>query len=442
VRTELEEEKGKNLKLKAQINRDYENSSKPSSLKPNHKKITNNRVKTGRKPGGQPGHRGHGRKRHNPTNTIHIPAPEKYANSPEYSPTGRAIAKQMLNLRVELIVDEYSTPEFRNVLTGQRVHAEFPKGLVDDVNYGGSIKAFAFLLNNYCNVSVEKVSDFISEVTGGELKVSAGMINGLSKEFSLNTEAEQRKAFAEILLSPVIHADFTTARVNGRNVNVMVCANTSLALYFAREHKGHEGIKGTPIESYQNILVHDHDKTFYKYGDAHQECLEHILRYLKDSMDNEPGLKWNQRMRELIREMIHFKNSLDPGDERDPDRIDPGKVNEFEASYDEIITLAKDEYDYVPPSKYYVQGFNLYMRLLEYRDCHLLFLHDRRVPPTNNLSERLLRIFKRKQHQVMAFRSWGGLDNLCGSLGLIASLRAQDNNLFQSAASVFDSLAG
>ena len=59
VKTELEEEKGKNLKLTAQINRDYENSSKPSSQSPNHKKISNSREKSGRRPGGHLGHKGH-----------------------------------------------------------------------------------------------------------------------------------------------------------------------------------------------------------------------------------------------------------------------------------------------------------------------------------------------------------------------------------------------
>ena len=50
----LEEEQGKNLKLRAQINRDYENSSIPSSKTLRKKKITNSREKTGRKPGGMP----------------------------------------------------------------------------------------------------------------------------------------------------------------------------------------------------------------------------------------------------------------------------------------------------------------------------------------------------------------------------------------------------
>ena len=438
VKTELEDERGKNLMLKAQISRDHENSSKPSSLTPDRKKITNNRETSGKRPGGQAGHSGHTRKKHAPTNRIEIPVPEKYEDGQKYRLTGRIISKQKVDIRVEVVVDEYFTPEFRNTLTGQRVHAAFPEGLVNDVTYGGNIKAFAFLLNNRCNVSIAKVSDFLSELTGGKLKISTGMINGLSKQFSLKTEAEQKKAFADILLSPVMNTDFTSARVNGKNLNVLVCATPSTVIYFAREFKGHEGVKGAPVEDYRGTLVHDHDRTFYNYGDAHQECLDHVLRYLKGSMENEPDLKWNRQMRELIREMIHFRNGLDPGDDREQDQADPARVKKLEKRYDEILNLAKEEYEYEPPGKYYKDGFNLYKKMLKYRESHLLFLHDRRVPHTNSLSERLLRVFKRKQHQMMTFRCFDSLDNLCSSLGVIASHSAQGKNLYESVAYIFD----
>lgn len=49
LKTKLEEEQGKKQQLLAQINRDYENSSIPSSKKENRKKIANSREKTDKK---------------------------------------------------------------------------------------------------------------------------------------------------------------------------------------------------------------------------------------------------------------------------------------------------------------------------------------------------------------------------------------------------------
>jgi hypothetical protein len=438
METELEEERGKNQKLKAQLNRDHENSSIPTSQEPNRKKIANTREQSGKKPGGQRGHEWHPRKWHEPTIRVDIPAPEEYADSTRYKPTGKVITKQLVDIRVDVIVTEYSTPEFRDLLTRQRVYAKFPGSLVNEVTYSGNVKALAFLLNNRCNVSIANVSGFISELTGYKLNISTGMICGLSKEFSLKTDVEQKKAFSDLLLSPVMNVDFTSVRVNGESMNVAVCATPTTTMYFAREHKGHEGVKGTPVENYQNTLVHDHDVTFQKYGDNHQECNQHPERYLKGIMENEPDTKWSGQMRDLIREMIHFRNCLDPKDGRDPDKIDPGKVAALEARYDEILAIAKEEYDYVPPTKYNRDGFNLYRRMEKYRDSHLLFLHDRRVPPTNNLAERLLRVIKRKMAQVMTFRSFNGLDYLCRSLGIVATLQHQSNNLYESVASIYD----
>jgi hypothetical protein len=234
-----------------------------------------------------------------------------------------------------------------------------------------------------------------------------------------------------------MYTDFTTARVNGKNHAVLVCANDTHVLYFAKENKGHKGIEGTPVEVYQGTLVHDHDKTFYNYGGNHQECLEHIRRYLKDGMINEPDKKWYAQMRQLINEMMSFKGGLDPCDNRNPDEIDPGKVSEFESRYDKTLNLAANEYEYEPPSKYYPEGHNLFERMKEYRDNHLLFLHDKNVDPTNNLSERLLRIFKRTQHQVMTFRSSDGLGFVCDSLGVIASIFRQGKNLYEDVTDIF-----
>ena len=110
-----------------------------------------------------------------------------------------------------------------------------------------------------------------------------------------------------MLLSPVMHTDCTNAKENGKSCHVYVCAvPDGKVLYFAREKKGHEGVKDTVTEDYQGILVHDHDRTFYNYGTDHQECLAHVLRYLKGSMDNEPDRTWNKDMHSLVQEMVRM----------------------------------------------------------------------------------------------------------------------------------------
>ena len=46
-------------------------------------------------------------------------------------------------------------------------------------------------------------------------------------------------------------------------------------VYFTRSKKGHKGVEGTVVQDYEGILLQD------QYGSDHQECLVHVLRYLK-----------------------------------------------------------------------------------------------------------------------------------------------------------------
>ena len=431
---ELEEEKGKNQKLIAQISKDFENSSLPSSAQSiRKKKIPNNREATGRNPGGQPGHSGHGRKKQTPTRIVLLQPSQEILDDPDFRKTNRTLTKQLVNVEVCLNVMEYQADTYRNSRTGELYHAQFPDGVVDEVNYGSSVRAFLFLLNNDCCVSIDKCRDFLKNLTGGKLDISKGMISKLSQEFAEKSEPLRKSAASELFLYPVMHTDCTNARVNGQNAYVFVCAAPDgPALYYAREVKGHAGVAGTLIEDYQGILIHDHEKTFYRYGTAHQECLAHVLRYLKGSMENEPERTWNKDMHALLQEMIHYVNGLESGAGRDPE-----KLPEYETRYDQILEKALAEYADVPCSDYYRDGFNLATRLKGYRDSHLLFLHDSRVPATNNLAERLLRNIKRKQNQAVSLRSNKSLEFLCDSMSVLFLMRQEDGNLYEKVSAVF-----
>ena len=435
LETALEKEKGKNSRLKAQLGHDHENSSIPSSKGIRRKKITNSREKTGKKPGGQPGHEGHCRKKQEPTRPpVLLDPPQEVLEDPDFKKTAKTLVKQLVNIRLVLEVEEYHADVYYNPKTGERVHAAFPPGVADDVNYGGSIKAFLFLLNNDCCTSIDKSLRFLSDLTDGKLKLSKGMASKLGREFASKTQEEREKIFSELLLSPVIHVDCTNAVVNGKSAYVFICASPDgKALYFARRKKGHKGVEGTPAQDYDGIIVQDHEATFYQYGTDHQECLAHVLRGLKDSIQNEPDRTWNKEMHALLREMIHYRNSLDPGVECSPET-----VSGFEDRYRGILEKAKEEYEYIPAGEYYKKGYNLYVRLGEYMHNHLLFLHDPRVPTTNNEAERLLRGYKRKQQQAVSFRSFESIEYLCQCMSMLVMMRQEEGfNLFDRVSQIF-----
>ena len=436
IGTELEEEKGKNQKLTAQVNKDFENSSIPSSLQgQGRKKIPNSRVKTDKKRGGQPGHKGHYLKPLKPTETHMLPDPEEYKSNPEYYATGKIISRQKIEISLEIRVKEYTAREFRSRLNGSRVHADFPDGFANKVNYDGSVKALAFFLSNECNVSCGKIKQLLGYLSEGRIQMSEATINGLSEEFSSKTEPEKKDIITKIMTSPVVNTDFTNANVDGKSKHVLIIASPSkdAALFIARDNKGHKGIKGTPLENYVGTMVHDHATEFYKYGMGHQECSQHNCRYAKGSIENEPELTWNKKMHKLIQKMLHYRNSLDPDDD-----LDEKKVAAFEKRYDEILELAEKEYLDNPPSDYYREGYNLYKRLVKYKKSELLFLHDKSVPANNSLAERLARVFKRKQKQMMVFRSRDNFEYVCDSLGILYTIKFEEGNLYDRVTDIFD----
>jgi hypothetical protein len=214
------------------------------------------------------------------------------------------------------------------------------------------------------------------------------MINGLSKEFSAKTKAEEKGLCGSSAF--IVNTDFTNARVNGKNVQVAICATPVIR----RKHKGHKGIAGTPVEDY---MVYWCTTTI-----SHFTVMATIIRMSgsRTSLSELAKEPCESCCRKSTTEKVFS---------------DPAKVKEFENSYIEILELAKV---CTSQGNYYRDGYNLYKRLDKYRNSHLLFLHDERVPTNNNLCERKGRIFKRKQKQVMAFRSFDSLSYLCDSMSI------------------------
>lgn len=422
---------GTNKKLEQKMNTNFENSSLPSSALPFRKKVPNSRKPTGRKPGAQNGHIPHIASRLAPTaEPVRLPAPEDFLSNPDIYPTGRSIVKQLVDIQIQIHVQDYIAEEYRNKLTGTRMHASFPKGIVNQVNYGPSLRAFAFLLNNYYNVSISKTCQCISDLTRGLVKLSSGTISNLASAFSAATKLERAKIFSWLSHADVLYSDSTVSNVNGSRKAVILCTDKEHVLYQHMEHKGHQGLCKTPVNSCSGTIVHDHEKSYYRYGSEHQECLAHVLRYLVAAMENEPDLTWHKQMHRLLQKMIHAAK-------RNKHGIPEDKIRALTDKYDTILSLASHEYTASPPSKEFVDGFNLYKRLQEFKDSHLYFLSHPDVDYTNNISERELRKFKRKQKQAVVLRSDSGGQYICDALTIIETARLQNKNTYDVVLSAF-----
>ena len=94
-------------------------------------------------------------------------------------------------------------------------------------------------------------------------------------------------------------------------------------------------------------------------------------------------------------------------------------------------------YEKYPPDQNFRDGYNLYARLRDYRDDHLYFLSHPEIDYTNNISERQLRKFKRKQKQAVVLRSDTGGQHICDALTIIETAKMQKRNVYDAVESAF-----
>ena len=128
-----------------------------------------------------------------------------------------------------------------------------------------------------------------------------------------------------------------------------------------------------------------------------------------------------------IKDAVKYWNEMNSGDEE----YDSKRINHFINEYDRILEIARDEYEYDPPSKYNRDGYNTFQRMYEDKEHYILFLRDVSVPPTNNAAERAGRKYKRKMAEVMCFRSLEGSARYCDGLSIMESIKASGMNLFE-----------
>jgi hypothetical protein len=156
----IEDQQKEILRLKSQIDKNSSNSSKPPSTN-GFKKPPNSRETSGKKPGGQPGHKG---------SRLNIPE-----NLEELEMSGKIEHRIVYE---DITKNDAYTSDFEIDLKIIPVYTETRRagGRLPRISYGDNFKALAVYLSVIGLVTFERLSDFFSEITRGMAAISKATI--------------------------------------------------------------------------------------------------------------------------------------------------------------------------------------------------------------------------------------------------------------------------
>jgi hypothetical protein len=262
LHAEIERKEVEIKRLKSVIDKDSSNSGKPPSSD-GFKKIPNNREPSVKKRGGQHGHKGI---------TLTIPK-----NLFELVESGKA-EHEVIDLTNGSL--EYVTKWEIDIKT-KTIYREYrcPLGERSSICYGNNVKAYSVLLLNEGFMSLERVSEFLEEITYGQVTASVATLEKFNIEASASVDVEALKS--DLLNGDVMNVDETSLRSTERiendevetavkttfDVTVRTHSNATTTLYTINPRKDDEGVVNDGIiPAFHGILSHDHDRKYYKYG--------------------------------------------------------------------------------------------------------------------------------------------------------------------------------
>ena len=407
-----------NQKLKDIINKNSGNSSKPPSSN-GFKKIHNSREKSGKRPGGQVGHKGAVPKLfENPTHTVEI-KPEICQCGGRVIYTDEYTAKQLVDVNIITNITEYREYEGICECCQNKIVNHAPVN--DIITYGSNLKGLSAMLTTEGCVSINRAQQMISELTGGLINLSEGTLVNWNKELAQCVLPAIGHIKEKLMVSPVLNKDETGVRAN-KTVNWFhVLSNKTHTLYHADKKRGNEADKAMDIlPSYSGVLVHDHLKGLYNFTCTHAECNAHILRYLKAAVENK-NRSW---AKDMIKLLLEAKEG--------------GEVNEIFSRYDEILEQGQKEFLQDEAPDYNGEDMKLLRRMGIYKHEHLRFVTDENVPFDNNQAERDLRMIKAKTKISGCFRGEGKGRVFATLKSYTSTLRKNNCNIFDGIKFAFE----
>lgn len=417
--SEIAKLKVANAALRAVVEKNSSNSSKPPSSD-GYKKIQNSRKPTGKKLGGQHGHKGCEPKFYDsPNEIIEVKAKKCRCGCKLWYTSGTYKKKQFVDIEIKTHVIEYH--EYTGFCSCCGCNTVNRSPLKDSITYGNNLKSFSNILSVEGNISINRIRQMLAELSGGQINLSEGTICKWNKDLHKLLAPSIQKLKERLLMSSVLHKDETCIRTDKSTNWFHVLSNDQYTLYYADKKRGKDAdIEANVLPAFKGVLVHDNWKSLYHFTCTHAECNAHILRYLNGVVESN-NRRW---ARDMIEFLLYAK------EKSESTSLKPFEIEELHLLYDDILELGQAEFARNELPDYTGDDIRLFRRLKDYKSQHLLFLSDRNVPFDNNQAERDLRMIKAKTKISGCFRSADG-DNIFAAVkSYTSSLRKNKLNIF------------
>ena len=438
----------------AELRRNSRTSSKPPSSDSgnftNPPKPKSLRKKSGRKPGGQKGHRGDTLKPVADPDHIIEHRLDETERCPKCGATMSGTrgelsdenceCRQLFELpAIRLEITEHRAEKRSSEQCGTEVSAAFPEGINAPVQYGEKVRATALYLGVHQLEPYQRLSEMFNDLFNAPLSVGtlANIIKGGGSQ-----AAETMKPVRQALVgADVAHADETGCRVTGRRHWLHVFSSAKLTSFHIDAKRGYEGMKRLGLLGrFRGKLIHDFLSSYYRLLCRHYLCAAHLLReltYLHEQMD-EP---WAKEMIELLLEAKKLREreeAREPGSRR---VIGEKTRQRIWMRYCEIILAGLAINPEPPPAPKGKRGrvkrskaLNLLIRLEERCEEIMGFFEYEAIPLDNNQGERDLRMMKTREKISGTFRSEEHATWFAEIRSVVSTARKQSRNLLDTLA--------
>ena len=413
----------------------YENPEKDSSnsnTPPSKERIEDEivrRTKTlrkssGKKPGGQVGHKGHKLSCIDTPDEIVDDVPNYCTNCGE----SLADAERILDYVTQVV----SIPDIKPVVKeirhyvmickncGERIRTT-PRRRSNDVVYDASVKSLVVYLSVVQFLPYGRIASFLHDVLG--LSPSEGSLVNWVNEAKRNAQPIVDKIKEYIMSSNIVGFDESGCYCNKRLDWAWIAQTVYYTLLFRANSRSSKVLTEQFGDSLERMtaVTDRHSAYFALHFLNHQVCLAHLLRELQYLSELDTNQKWSEQIANLFREAIHERNT------------NPTAIINKTSWLDKLDSLLKLNVSNLG------KKFNtLKNGLIKCRDYIFNFLEDPMIPSDNNASERGIRKLKIKLKNSCTFRSDFGADAFLELHSVVETAKKHNQTPFNAIQALFE----